>query len=290
MSGFQVSYLCVLIVSAIIFHMVLTPHQIMSIFRKNKSLDMLRAIIIDDEAHTRQNIRKMITQHCPDVNIIAEADGVMTGVEAIRNYNPDLIFLDIKMEDGTGFDLLEKLKPIDFKVIFITAWDNYAIQAFKFSALDYLLKPLDADELAAAVQKARSVLQRDFNTQIENLHNHIDSQDRKRKKIIVRTAENIFLINISDILFCESDGNYTTVWLSDNNRIVSSTSLREYDELLVDWGFFRVHKSYLINMRHITRFEKAEGGSVVLHGELKIPVATRKKEMLLEMFDRLAEI
>lgn len=251
---------------------------------------MLRAIIIDDEAHTRQNIRKMIAQHCPDVNIIAEADGVMNGAEAIRNYHPDLIFLDIKMEDGTGFDLLEKLKPIDFKVIFITAWDNYAIQAFKFSALDYLLKPLDAEELTAAVHKARNVLQRDFNTQLENLHDHIDSQDRKHKKIIIRTAENIYLINICDILYGESDGNYTTIWLIGDKPIISSTSLREYDELLKDWGFFRVHKSYLVNVRHINRFEKAEGGSVVLSGGEKIPVASRKKEMLLEMFDRLAEI
>jgi two-component system, LytTR family, response regulator len=251
---------------------------------------MLRAIIIDDEAHTRQNIRKMITQHCPDVNIIAEADGVATGVAAIRDYHPDLIFLDIKMEDGTGFDLLQKLKPVDFKVIFITAWDNYAIQAFKFSAVDYLLKPLDPDDLTDAVKKAGNVIQKDFNTQLENLHEHIESQDKRHKKIIIRTSDKIFLVSIGDLLFCESEGNYTTIWLTDNQSILASNSLKEYEDMLKDYGFFRVHKSYLINMKYITRFEKAEGGSVVLEGEIRIPVASRKKEMLLEMFDRLAEM
>jgi two-component system, LytTR family, response regulator len=250
---------------------------------------MLRAIIIDDEAHTRQNIRKMITLHCPDVNIIAEADAVSSGVEAIRNFHPDLIFLDIKMEDGTGFDLLEQLKPVDFKVIFITAWDNYAIRAFKFSAIDYLLKPLDPDDLTSAVEKAGKVMQKDFNTQLENLHEHIESQDKRHKKIIIRTSDKIFLVSISDLLCCESEGNYTTIRLTGNRSILASNSLKEYEDMLKDYGFFRVHKSYLINMKYITRFEKAEGGSVVLEGEVKIPVASRKKEMLLEMFDRLAE-
>jgi len=262
----------------------------MIIFRKNLSLNMLRAIIIDDEAHIRQNIRKMINSHCPDVTIIAEAEGVESGVNVIRESNPDLIFLDIKMGDGTGFDLLERLKPVDFKVIFVTAWDNYAIQAFRFSALDYLLKPLDPDDLVNAVNKARTLIQKDFNTQLENLHDHIESQDKKGKKIIVRNSDSIFLVNVSDILYCESDVNYTTMHLLGHPPIIVSNTLKEYEEMLTDYGFFRVHKSYLINLKHISRFEKAEGGAVVLEDNSRIPVASRKKEMLLEMFDRLTEI
>lgn len=262
----------------------------MTIFSKNLPLNMLRAIIIDDEAHIRQTIHKMVKQFCPDVKVVAEAEGVATGIETIKTFHPDLVFLDIKMEDGTGFDLLENLKPLDFKVIFITAWDNYAIQAFKFSALDYLLKPLDPEDLMNAVEKARGLVMNDFNTQIENLHEHIQSTDKKGKKIVVRTSDNIFLISISDILYCESDMNYTTLHLAGQKQIVISTSLKDYDDMLTEYGFFRVHKSFLINTKHIQRFEKAEGGTVILDDDSRIPVATRKREMLIEIFDRLAEM
>jgi two-component system LytT family response regulator len=262
----------------------------MSIFRKNIALEMQRAIIIDDEAHTRHTIRKMLADNCPALTIVAEANSVSSGVEAIKNHKPDLIFLDIKMDDGTGFDLLEKLKPIDFKIVFITAYNQYAIKAFKFSALDYLLKPVDVDDLAQAVKKAGESQQKDFNTQLNNLNEHIHSQDKNLKKIIVRNANSISLIAVKDIVYCESDSNYTNIYLSQQQKIMVSATLKEYEELLIDYGFFRVHKSYLINLRYITRFEKAEGGTVILVNDIRIPVASRKKDMLLEMFNRLAEI
>ncbi len=250
---------------------------------------MINAIIIDDEPHMRQTIRKMLNSLCPDVKIMCEAGSVAEGVAAVRNFHPDLIFLDIKMDDGTGFDLLKLLKPIDFKVIFITAWENFAIKAFKFSALDYLLKPVDPDDLAQAVQKARQTIQSDFNTQIENLTEHLHDQDKSTRKIIIRTAENIYLIKVKDIVYCESDGNYTTVNLLDGAKILVSATLKEYEDLLMEYGFFRVHKSWLINLRYISRFEKAEGGMIVLENGNKIPVASRKRELLLEMFDHLAK-
>jgi two-component system LytT family response regulator len=251
---------------------------------------MLRAIIIDDESHTRHTIRKLLTDNCPTIDIVAEANSVTSGVEAIKNYNPDLVFLDIKMDDGTGFDLLEKLKPVDFKVIFITAWDNYAIKAFKFSALDYLLKPVDIDELTEAVKKAGDIEQKDFITQLDNLSEHIHNQDKSLKKIIIRNADSISLVSVKDIVYCESDSNYTTVHLSGQQKIVVSSTLKEYEELLTDYGFFRVHKSFLINLRCIARFEKAEGGTVILENDTRIPVASRKRELFLEMLNRLAEI
>lgn len=250
---------------------------------------MLRTIIIDDEAHQRLTIEKMVTRYCPPVDIVAQAEGVKTGVEAIKKHKPDLILLDIKMYDGTGFDLLDQLHPIDFKVIFITAFDQYAVKAFKFSALDYLLKPIDPDELVQAVDKAREIIQNDFVAQLENLREHLSLDNKSNKKIIIKTFDNIHLVPVDEILYCKSDSSYTTVNLVNQSRIIVSAYLKDYEEMLSDSGFFRVHKSYLINLRLIRRFEKAEGGYVVLEGDVKIPVASRKREQLLEMFERLTE-
>jgi two-component system LytT family response regulator len=248
---------------------------------------MLRTIIIDDEDHQRLTIEKMVKRHCPDLALVAQADGVKSGMEAIKKHKPDLILLDIKMDDGTGFDLLERLQPIDFKVIFITAFDQYALKAFKFSALDYLLKPLDPDELVQAVDKARGIIQKDFLTQLENLREHLSMENKSNKKIIIKTFDNIHLVPVEEILFCESDSNYTTVHMRNNEKIIVSAYLKDYEEMLASSGFFRVHKSYLINLRLIRRFEKAEGGIVVLEGDIKIPVASRKREQLLEIFEKL---
>jgi two-component system, LytTR family, response regulator len=250
---------------------------------------MLRTIIIDDEAHQRLTIEKMVTRYCPAMDIVAQAEGVRTGVEAIKKHKPDLILLDIKMDDGTGFDLLDQLQPIDFKVIFITAFDQYAVKAFKFSALDYLLKPIDPDELVQAVDKAREIIQNDFVTQLENLREHLSMENKTIRRIIIKTFDNIHLVPVNEILYCESDSSYTTINLVNQSRIIASAYLKDYEEILSDSGFFRVHKSYLINLRLIRRFEKAEGGYVILEGDIRIPVASRKREQLLEMFERLTE-
>ncbi len=260
----------------------------MSIFSKNSSLTMLRTIIIDDEDHQRLTIRKMVSRYCPNVKLVAQADGVQSGVEAIKKHKPDLVLLDIKMADGTGFDLLDRLHPIDFKVIFITAYDQYAIKAFRLSAIDYLLKPLDPDELVQSIEKAENVIQKDFNTQLNNLKEHLSVEDKTNKKIIIKTFDNIHLVPIKEILYCESDNSYTSFHLTTDQKIMVSSSLKDYDEMLADDGFFRVHKTYLINLRYIRRFEKAEGGTVVLDGEIKIPVASRKREQLLELFERIS--
>ena len=251
---------------------------------------MLRTIIIDDEAHMRQTLEKMVGRFCPNIKLVAIANGVENGVEKIRNHHPDLILLDIKMKDGTGFDLLKQLQPVDFKVIFITAYDQYAIKAFKFSAIDYILKPVDPDELAEAVNKAEKIKLKDFSTQLDNLDEQMHTQDKLNKKIILKTLDNIHLIKIRNINYCESEGSYCAIHLLNGKKIVASNVLKDYDELLKDAGFYRVHKSFLINMRHIERFEKADGGYVVLENEIRVPVASRKREELMEMFERLAEI
>jgi two-component system LytT family response regulator len=204
-------------------------------------------------------------------------------------HHPDLILLDIKMKDGTGFDLLEQIENIDFKIIFITAYNQYAIKAIKFSALDYLLKPVDSTELQEAVNKAQSITQKEVSTQLSTLATNLQTDDRSKKRIILKTFDNIFLVKVRDIVYIESDGRYSTIYLESGEKVIVSTTLKFYHELLKDFGFYRVHKSFLINLGHIQRFEKAEGGYVVLNGDGRVPVASRKREELLELFDKLTE-
>jgi len=248
---------------------------------------MLRTIIIDDEAHILQSLEKQVNQYCPNIKIVATADSVKTGVKTIKKYLPDLVLLDIKMKDGTGFDLLKKLEQIDFKVIFITAYDKYAVKAFKFSALDYLLKPVDPVDLIHAVNKAEKLMIYELNTQLDTLADNMQSEDKSKKKIILKTFDNIHLVKIRDILYCESDVNYTRFHLLNGIKIIVSVTLKEYDEMLSEYGFFRAHQSFLINLAHITRFDKSEGGYIVLSNDSRVPVASRKREQLLELFGRI---
>jgi two-component system LytT family response regulator len=258
-------------------------------FKQNNPKNVLRTIIIDDEAPVRESLREMLKEYCLEVKVIAEAGSVKSGVEAILTHHPDLILLDIKMADGTGFDLLEQIEPVECKIIFVTAYNEYAIKAFKFSALDYLLKPVDSDELKTAVDKAGQQIATELRTQLDTLVKNMDTEDQYKKKIILKTSENIHLLRINEISCCESDGKYTMIYLSNGNQIMVSTTLKYYQDLLREFGFFRVHKSYLINLEHVQRFEKAEGGFIILSNDQKVPVASRKREELLELFDRITE-
>ena len=258
-------------------------------FRNIFKSRLLRTIIIDDEILMRQTLKKLLHEYCPHVRLVAQADGVKTGMQAIRHHQPDLVLLDIKLEDGTGFDLLKQLEPIDFKVIFITAYDEFAIKAIKFSALDYLLKPVEPEDLIQAVDKAEKLLLKELNAQLGVLADNMQPGSPAQKKIILKTFDNVHLVKIGDIIYCESDENYTTFHLIDSSKIIMSNTLKEYEEMLGDYGFFRVHKSFLVNLAHIVRFEKAEGGNLILTNRLTVPVSFRKRELLLEMLDRIGE-
>ncbi len=248
---------------------------------------MLRTLIIDDEPHVRKTLARMVKEECSNVTLLRSADGVKSGLKAIDEQNPDLVLLDIKMDDGTGFDLLKKAEPINFKVIFITAFDQYAIQAFKFSAIDYLLKPVDPEDLVEAVKRAEQMVQQDFTAQLKVLDENLKTRDAKGKKIILRTSETVHLVKVSDISYCESDISYTNFYLTDGKKILVSHTLREFEDMLKEYGFFRVHKSFLVNLLAISKFEKADGGYLVMENNDRVPVATRKRDQLLEMFDRI---
>lgn len=264
--------------------------NIMLKFTQNTRPKVLRTIIIDDEAHMRESLSEMLMMECPLTRIVAQADGVETGLKAIQQEHPDLVLLDIKMKDGTGFDLLTQCENIDFKIIFITAFDEYAIKAIKFSALDYLLKPVDPEDLKNAVDKANEISQKDLKTKLNTLSDNLKTDDQDKKKIILKTMENIYLVKIKDILHIEGDGRYSTINLDMGEKVLVSINLKHYQEMLEDFGFFRVHKSHLINLAHIHRFEKAEGGFVILTNGDRVPVASRRREELLDLFQRLTEI
>jgi two-component system LytT family response regulator len=250
---------------------------------------MLQTLIIDDEDHMRDTLVKLLARHCPQVSVAGTAFSVASGIKAIQDLHPDLVLLDIQMKDGTGFDLLNSLPSITFKVIFITAYDQYALQAFRFSAVDYLLKPVNPELLTAAVDRAGMLMQEQFNLQMQALEDNLKSVSRQKKKIILKTTENIYLIDLQDIISCESDDSYSIINTMNGERIIVSKTLKEYDDLLSECGFFRVHKSFLINVVHIKRFEKQDGGYIIMTNDLKIPVASRKRDELLEMFEKLAE-
>jgi len=258
-------------------------------FTKNTTKTrMLRTLIIDDEPHIRETLIHLVQKFCPQVKVVGEAESVATGVRAIREKIPDLVLLDIKMDDGTGFDLLNHFDNIDFKIIFITAYEKYAIQAFGFSAIDYILKPVNPEKLAEAVTRAEQMVQNAFNTQLSTLKENLKSPDSPILKIILKTMDNIYLLDVQDIIHCASDGNYTIFETTNDEKIVISKNLKEYDDLLADSGFFRVHRSHLINLKHIRRFSKQDGGYVVMSNGAEVSVSTRGRERLLELFEEIA--
>jgi len=226
----------------------------------------------------------MIGDNFPNINLIGEADGVESGVEAIEKLRPELVLLDIKMGDGDAFDLLEKINNIFFKIIFITAYEEYALKAFKFSALDYLLKPVLNENLKTAFERAENQIMDDLKLQLSTLQ--LNRQSPKHKTIVLKTSEKIFLVDISEIIRCESDWNYTRFFTREGKKYMVSSSMKEYEDILEDHGFFRVHKSHIVNISSIDNFDK-RNGFVILKDKTRLPVSRRKKNELLELFDRL---
>jgi len=242
----------------------------------------MKAIIVDDLSDARLAIRADVEAYCPQIEIIGEADGVISGAKLIKEVNPDLVFLDIQMQDGSGFDLLEITGTDSFKVIFTTASDEYAIKAFKFSAVDYLMKPIDPDELVVAVEKA---LENPRNGSIEVLQESI--KDGSTKRIALNTQEKILIKEVSEIIRCESNVNYTMFHFSDKSRLLVTRTLKEYDELLTPHDFLRVHQSHLINSKFVKEYIKSDGGYLVLKEGSTVPVSTRRKSVVMDMIAKL---
>ena len=246
---------------------------------------MIRTLIVDDEKNNRQLISDLLIQHFPNVAVIGEADGVKSGIEAIRKLSPELVLLDIRMEDGDAFDLLNQLGNIDFKIIFITAYEEYALKAIKFSALDYLLKPIMLKELKLAIEKAEKQLIRDLQLQLSELKNNL--QPNQKKRIVLHSAEKLQLIPVQKIIRCEAERNYCMFFLENSEKIIVSSPMKDFVDILSEQGFFRLHKSHLVNLSYVESYLKADGGYVVLTDGTELPVAMRKKNQLIELFDNL---
>lgn len=243
----------------------------------------MKAIIIDDNDNARAALKSDLEDYCEDINLIGEADGVETGYQLIEKVDPELVFLDIRMGDGTGFDLLEKYKPISdipFKIIFTTAYDEFALKAFKYAATDYLLKPIDSDSLVEAVSRVTKQNPSDKTEQLQALLKHITKP--KSNKISLADAERIHVVNIEEIVRCESFKNYTTFFLLDEKKITVSKTIKEYEEQLNDHDFLRVHHSHLINLNQIKEVIKVDGPYLIMQDGSNVPVSVRKKDSLMK--------
>ncbi|MFP4024700.1 MAG: LytR/AlgR family response regulator transcription factor [Thiohalospira sp.] len=249
---------------------------------------MMKAVIIDDEKNARQAIKQIVEKHFPDISIIGYADDVKTGVKLITETSPEIVFLDIKLPDGTGFDILDQLQEFDISIIFITAYNEHAIKAFKFSAIDYLLKPIDIDEFKEAVNKVKKTLdQKNTKKKLEAFLENINNISKEVKKIILKTSESIHLINVNNILRCESDGNYTKFYFTDRPSLLVSKNIKEYFEMLKDYQFFRPHQSHIVNINYIKQFHKLDGGYLIMQDDSTVPVSTRKREELMKIFNSI---
>ena len=248
---------------------------------------MIKAVIVEDEKKSRETLRGLLRLYCPDITLVEEADGVASGLEAIRKHKPDVVFLDIQMPDGTGFKMLELLGNVDFEVIFTTAYDQFAIKAIKYSALDYLLKPIFPDDLVQAVKKLEQRKGTKRKENIDALLHNIRKPEEDEPKIVLSTSEKLHVVKVNDIIRCESDNYYTIFYLGSGKKVMVSKTLKENEEMLSDFNFIRPHKSHLVNLQHINSFIKADGGYILMSDGSQVPVSRRKREKIIEIINSL---
>jgi len=228
-------------------------------------------------------------RHCKNTVQFAGAfDSVNGALIGIKELKPDLVFLDVQLHEQTGFDLLEQIPNIDFEVIFTTAYDNYAIKAFKFSALDYLLKPIDPDDLLQAVNKFQKVSQQhDLSEKFNTLFHNLKNTNGTSKKITVPTSKGLMFLTVNDIIRCEADVNYTTIYLKDKQQLMVAKTLKDFDDLLADHQFFRIHNSHLINLDYIKSYHKGKGGYVTMTDNTSLEVSSRRKDLFMKKIEEM---
>lgn len=244
---------------------------------------MLTAIIIDDETSSRNSLRQKLANHCQEVMIIAECENGEEGIKTIETSNPDIVFLDVEMPRMNGFTMLQQLKNKNFEVIFITAYDHYAIKAIKFSALDYLVKPVEVEDLKTAVEKVMQKRnQLAGNKRIELLLQNFLDEKTAHQRIAISSMEGLMFIATDEIVYLEANSNYTSFYLTGNRKITATKTLKDFEELLPDSIFIRIHHSYLINKNKVEKYIKGEGGQVVMKNGVTLDVARRKKEEFMK--------
>ncbi len=246
---------------------------------------MIKAIIIDDEIHCIETLSILIKEHCADVKVMEQCRSAKKGLEAIEKLKPDLVFLDIEMPTMNGFEMLEQFDEIPFAIIFTTSYDQYAIKAIRFSALDYLLKPVDTNELVSAVKKVQEQRHLPMAEQFQMLLKKINGKGHQFNKIAVPTAEGFELVPADSVIRCEADDNYTYLYFKNKNKIVACRTLKEMEEQLHDFDFFvRVHHSHLVNLNEVAKYVRGEGGYLVMSDGSSVNVSRSRKDALLKYF------
>jgi two-component system LytT family response regulator len=249
---------------------------------------MLKAILVDDEFRSIEVLQSLLASFCPQVQICAVANDVDAAYNEILSHKPDLVFLDIEMPGGDGFSLLAKFTEINFQTVFVTSHSHYALNAIKFSALDYILKPAMPEDLMKAVEKAEERIEnQNLQIKIETLAQNLKTTNRENKRLVLKTSDQIYVADVKEIVRMEGALGYTTFYLNDGHKILVSKTLKEYDDMLEGYDFLRVHQSHLINMKFFVRFDKRDGGFAVMKDGAKIPVSVRKKEELLNYLDKM---
>jgi two-component system LytT family response regulator len=244
----------------------------------------MKVLIVDDEASNLENLQQLLQSYAPDVEVCALAETVDEGLKAITLHRPELVFLDIQLHNQSGFDLLKQLGEINFELIFVTAYDQYGIQAVKFAALDYLLKPIDIDELTTAISKARKAIsQKQKNERLGYLLKYLKDDNKAKPRIALPLFGETRYVNINEIIRCEADNTYTRFILKDGEQILVSKTLKEYAGMLLNYGFLRSHQSHLVNAAFIKSWLKEDGGSLLLTNGTKIPVSKLKREKVKEI-------
>jgi two-component system LytT family response regulator len=246
----------------------------------------IKALIIDDEFQSRNFLIKMLQEYFPDIIVACQAATVEEGLKGIRRYSPNIVFLDIQMKGETGFDLLSRLPEINFSLIFTTAFDKYAIKAFRFNAIDYLLKPIVTGELIEAVNKVKHSgisSQSASKMQVEQLYEDMKNPKKIHDKIAIPTGDGFIVIPVNEIVYCHADSNYTKFYLIDKKCILSSYTLKQYDEILTAQSFFRAHRSYLINLAHVKMYKRGEGGEIVMSNGHEIELSRTHKDEFLHL-------
>jgi two-component system, LytTR family, response regulator len=246
---------------------------------------MLTYLLIDDEPKNTRILKKMLEEFCPDTCFAGAASNTREGEDLIHKVQPDLVFLDIRLAHENAFELLDRLFPVSFDVIFVTAFNDYTLKAFRYSALDYLLKPINIRELKAAVQKATEKLQlRNINRQLQNLLANLRQPDATSHKLALPDAESLTFISVGDIVHCEANGGYTTFFMKNGDKILSTKSIKEYETLLPPDIFLRIHHSHIVNLQYVKKYHRGRGGYIEMEGNVSIEVSTRRKTEFLVRF------
>lgn len=249
---------------------------------------MLKSVIVEDEKHGRETLKNLLEEFCEGVEIIAMAENVEQAVELIGKHKPDLVFLDIELQTGTGFEVLQQLNPLSFEVIFTTAFEHYALKAIKFSSIDYLLKPIDIEELQQAIEKVNLKKDKDkYRAQLELLLHNLSGSPDEKKKICLATSDGIEFIDINSILYCEANGSYTNFYIEVLGKLMVSKNLKEYEHLLVDHNFMRVHNSFLINLPKVKKFVKSDGGYILMQNDSLVNISQSKRDEFMERMTSL---